>query len=266
MNVTNYFVFVHMPKTGGSFVSEVLRTLYDVSGLHRLFLQQERLLLAKNKLLRIVNRGQVDYEEFNKHGTCHDIPEEFIHLPILSCVRNPFDWYVSNYKYAWWRTHPQDYPNLRDDPRWPNLTFNDYLHLSNTKWLGLLNPGISVNPSLGRLSMLFINYYCRHPMDILSLRNDAELLNAIQSDMYPVDFLNTAYLNSELYNYLLKTGKYSSEQLAFIQAKEKVSPRNQRSPEETWTSFFSKEAFEEIQYRDRVLFQLFPRLMTKLSS
>lgn len=263
MNVTNHFVFVHMPKTGGSFVAEVLRTLYGVTWLHNLLLRNEQLLLAKNKLLRVIGTGRINYEEFNKHGLCNDIPSAFNHLPILSCIRNPFDWYVSNYKYAWWRSHPQDYPGLRNDPRWPNLSFDDYMDLSNSEWLGLLNPGVSINRSLGRLSVLFINYYCKHPQDILSLHDDNELFSAVCSDMYPVDFLNTANLNIELYNYLLKTGNYSFEQLAFIKDKGKVSPRNHRKPEDTWASFFSDKVFAEIQFRERMLFHLFPQLKLK---
>ena len=173
-------------------------------------------------------------------------------------MRNPFDWYVSNYRYAWWRSHPQDYPDLRNDSRWPHLSFTDYLHLSHTKWVKLLNPEVKINSSLGRLTVLFINYYCRHPNDIVTLQTDADLIAAIRSNIYPVTFLNTQNLNRELYQFLLGTGKYSTEQIAFILDKEKVSPRNQRQPNDTWPSFYSTERKAEVQYRDRILFQLFP--------
>lgn len=258
MNITDHFVFVHMPKTGGSFVSAVLRELYGIGWLHNVLLRQELLLVIKYKLLKLINGGKVEYQEFNKHGTCRDISAEFTHLPILSCIRNPLDWYVSNYKYAWWKSHPQDYPGLQNDSRWPDLSFTDYLKLSHTTWTELLNPRIEINPSLGRLTILFINYYCRHPNDIVTLQTDEDLFSAIQSDMFPVTFLNTANLNKELYYFLLKIGAYATEQIAFILEKEKISPRNHRQRHETWPSFYSAEEKEEIQYRDRFLFRLFP--------
>ena len=259
MNITKSFVFIHMPKTGGTFVSSVLRKLHHMGRLHDVMLRKESMLLAKYKLLKLIKGKQIDYLEFNKHGTCREIPVEYRHLPILSCMRNPFDWYVSNYKYAWWRSHPQDYPGLKESPEWPELGFSQYLSLSNTKWLKLLNPSVEVNLSLGRLTVLFINYYCEHPDKIVSLQDDEALFSAMQSDMFPLAFMQTANLNSELYQFLLSTGDYPGEQIDFILNKEKVSPRNQRKTNETWQSFFSASEREKIYYKDRFLFQLFPQ-------
>jgi hypothetical protein len=214
--------------------------------------------VIKYKLLKLINSRKVDYKEFNKHGKCRDIPAEFTHLPILSCMRNPLDWYVSNYKYAWWKSHPQDYPGLRNDSRWPDLSFADYLNLSHTKWVKLLNPKVEINPSLGRLTVLFINYYCQHPDEIVTLRTDKDLYSAIRSDMFPVTFLNTANLNLELYHFLLKTGEFSAEKIAFILDKERISPRNHRKLHEIWPAFYSEEEKAGVRYHDRILFQLFP--------
>jgi len=259
MIITDHFVFVHMPKTGGSFVSDVLRRLHRTGWLHNLLLRHEPLLVAKNRLLKTIRGGKIAHEEFNKHGTCHDIPPEVRHLSILSCMRNPYDWYVSNYKYAWWLSHPQDYPELRNDPRWPNLTFTDYLQLSHRRWIKLLNPELDINQTLGRLTVLFINYYCRHPEKILSLQSENEILTAVHADMFPVSFLDTHNLNRELYQYLLKTRKYSAQNLAFILDKPKISPRKQRQSHETWPSFYTSEQKADVRYRDRILFELFPQ-------
>lgn len=258
MNITPHFVFIHMPKTGGTFVSKVLRQIYGTGRWHEFVLRDERLLAASNRVSRWVQGRKMVYEEFNKHGTCHEIPPRAAHLPILSCVRNPFDWYVSNYKYAWWRTHPDRYPGLRTDPRWPDLSFSDYLDLSNSAWLSLLNPGTEVNPAFGRLTVLFVNYYCRQPKALLSLPNDESFIQAVLADLMPVHFLDTGHLNRGLYDYLLATGHYPADTLAFILEKEKVSPRNQRKADEAWPQFYTPDQIVEMRQRDRLLFYLFP--------
>jgi hypothetical protein len=61
---TEKFVFLHVPKTGGSFVRKVFE-------------------------------DQVVYEA--EHQLVCDMPTEFRHLPRFALVRNPWDWYVS-----WW--------------------------------------------------------------------------------------------------------------------------------------------------------------------
>jgi hypothetical protein len=73
MLITEHFVFVHMPKTGGAFVRE----------------------LCRRHLSPIV--------EFELHPTYSQVPPEFAELPALSFIRNPWDWYVSVYHY----THEQ---------------------------------------------------------------------------------------------------------------------------------------------------------------
>ena len=70
MLVTEQFVFVHVPKTGGSFVRTLIRT-------H----------------MRVV-------AEYTDHASYDKLPPEFADLPVLRVVRNPWDWYVSHYHYA----------------------------------------------------------------------------------------------------------------------------------------------------------------------
>jgi hypothetical protein len=72
MILSSKFVFLHVPKTGGSFVRELL-THHAPEGWH--------ISLHDN------------------HPTIRDIPQSHAHLPIFGLVRNPFDWYVSWYHY-----------------------------------------------------------------------------------------------------------------------------------------------------------------------
>jgi hypothetical protein len=71
MIVTDDFVFVHLPRTGGTFVSEVIRKFFPSA------------------------------HEVGHHLPRQLLPREYSHLPVLGTVRNPWEFYVSLYHYAW---------------------------------------------------------------------------------------------------------------------------------------------------------------------
>ena len=72
MILSKRFVFLHLPKTGGSFVRELC-----------------------------VHHAPPEWEcrLFDDHPTIREIPPEYRHLPVFGFVRNPYDWYVSWYYY-----------------------------------------------------------------------------------------------------------------------------------------------------------------------
>lgn len=72
MILTTRFVFIHVPRTGGTFVRQ-------------LFLEA-----APPEWHSRILEGHP--------GAC-DIPAELHHLPRIAVVRNPFDWYVSWFHY-----------------------------------------------------------------------------------------------------------------------------------------------------------------------
>jgi len=71
MIVTDRFVFVHLPRTGGTFVSEVIRKFFPSA------------------------------HEIGHHLPWELLPREYSHLPVLGTVRNPWEFYVSLYHYVW---------------------------------------------------------------------------------------------------------------------------------------------------------------------
>ena len=71
MIVTDKFVFVHLPRSGGTFVSEVIRKFFPSA--HEIGYHLPRALL----------------------------PREYSNLPVLGAVRNPWDFYVSWYHHVW---------------------------------------------------------------------------------------------------------------------------------------------------------------------
>jgi FkbM family methyltransferase len=69
--VTEGFVFVHIPRTGGSFIQTVMGEHLDVL-------------------------DQSDYT----HTPYDELPERWRDLPAFCVIRNPWDWYVSFFHYA----------------------------------------------------------------------------------------------------------------------------------------------------------------------
>ena len=65
MIVTDKFVFVHLPRSGGTFVSDVIRKCFPAA------------------------------REIGYHLPRLLLPKEFSHLPVLGTVRNPWEYYVS---------------------------------------------------------------------------------------------------------------------------------------------------------------------------
>lgn len=71
MLVTDKFVFLHIPKTGGSFIQHAV---------------VDHLLVE-------------DYRPWT-HTPYRDLPARWRHLAVFCVVRNPWDWYVSWFHYA----------------------------------------------------------------------------------------------------------------------------------------------------------------------
>jgi len=67
MIVTDHFIYIHVSRTGGTF-------------LNKLVMEQ------------VPGARMIQY-----HGQLKDLPKQFAHLPVIGFVRNPWDWYVSMY-------------------------------------------------------------------------------------------------------------------------------------------------------------------------
>ncbi len=71
MIVTDKFVFVHLPRTGGTFVTDMIMKFFPSA------------------------------REIGYHLPISLLPKEYSHLPVLGAVRNPWEFYVSWYYHIW---------------------------------------------------------------------------------------------------------------------------------------------------------------------
>ncbi|MDH3285366.1 MAG: hypothetical protein OEQ13_11540 [Acidobacteriota bacterium] len=251
MIATDKFVYVHMPKTGGTFVTEVLFRLQDLLNTEKLIIRNRRTAFILSEL---------------KHGGYRDIPRAHRGKPLLTTIRNPFDLYVSEYEFGWWkRFEYRIYFRLlagrykKDFPGFPNLGFEEYLRLWNRAFCRGANKDFDAPGSVGWLTHRFVEFYCPKPDDILR-RLNGELVDSgtLKDEMADVAFLRTERLNEDLHRYLLELG-YGERDVEFIRGLTKIRPRGSgRGDEQGWSSYYTPELRRKLRSRERFIFEMFP--------
>lgn len=265
MIITDKFVYIHLPKTGGSFVNSALLQAHGI----RWTLWQQAILTFSGRLVHHGPLGSLCMQD--KHGSCQRIPPSDQHKPILSTIRNPLDYYVSDFEFGWWkrrewRRYYQKLPHFQTRyPTFPQLTFTDYLRLMTEAFNPPGQQDFEDPLQLGYCSASFIKMFARNPAEIFATENlDSSSLASIQNGLYPVHFLTTQGLNQQLYEYLQNWG-YPPENIRFILEKERVLPLGKgRTASQKWEQYYDTPTIELIQQKDQLLFELFPSFDPKM--
>lgn len=270
MLFTDKFVYVHEPKTGGTFVTSALFQLYG--------LKWTRLTHLKNMLLGEV-RATCKYGTLrhnnNKHGGCNEIPAAERAKPVLATVRNPFDLYVSQYEFGWWKRaefmkYYRAVPGFdKEYGHFPNLSFAEYVRLSNAAFTnpcdGHRDAGDRSTRApfaqVGLHTEQFVKFYFRDPQAALArIARDDDYLStrACRADMHDLRFIRTDNLNRGLYDFLSGMN-YEHDDIEFILELGKILPRGKgRSGEQKWERYYTPELKDDIRRKERFLFALFP--------
>ena len=244
--VNNAFVYIHHPKTGGTFVTEMLR---KVASLDNGFNIQE----FSGKL---------------KHAGINKIPEEHQHLPVVINVRNVFEHYVSRYTFRWW-ANPERAKNrfdlekvLKEFPNFPELSFSEFLRLFNQWSLRRGMPEKKAKTltkhNIGYNSWVLAQLVTRKTIKWLQSLDEMDESN-LNNIFQKIRFLRTENLNAELYE-LLKEYKISEDKLSSILSAKPILPKKggRGKQKETWHSYFSRDDVELAKKKDRMYFRLFP--------
>ncbi|NEQ65780.1 MAG: sulfotransferase family protein [Symploca sp. SIO2D2] len=251
MLITDKFVFIHQPKTGGTFVAQVLNKLHWGRRLSR-FVARAPMKLSGKKV--------------KWHQTCNEIPESERGKQIISIVRNPYERYISNYYYRNWGMHPERWPsNIIDElkalyPHFPEVSFDEFVNFANTH---LIKRHLKVPPdktNLGLCSWDFVRFYFKNPDDVCTIIDDAYIeQKKYREDMYNIHFLRTENLNQDLYNFLLSMG-YPDRKIRFIQNLDKIQPKSQgkERPNSDWKSYFTPELKKIVRTKEKFILSLFP--------
>ena len=212
MRITRDFVFVHMPKTGGGFVKRILGQVYPAGWFER---RRQRLL--------------------PRHASRAGIPAAHAGLPVVGCVRNPFARYVSQYRFGWWRDHPDGFPFLTAHPRFPELTFEEYVRLCNERPITL--QGETYDGDVGLQSLQYLWFYGEDPHTLL----------------------RTEHLNRDVYDLLRGFGH---DDVEFVLHAPAYRPRGSGATTSNWRDAYTPELWEFVREREQALLSRFPEYDT----
>jgi Sulfotransferase family len=256
MILTDDFVFIHQPKTGGTFVTKMLSHLYEPDTDRRLVKRSVRSFCRGHGRLMLNVR---------KHGTCRDIPPSHQTKLILATVRNPYDRYVSQYEFAWWRQRPECFGDVTElkkrYPRYPDLTFPEFIDLCNSCRIRFENRRLSREESPGWQTQQFMHYFFLNPDQAFpSIDTDYIAARKYVADMFPVRFIRVNRLNQELHDFLRELG-FAQEELQFILESGKVFPvLGGRTQDQPWQKYYTPELKHMVRTKEQLLFSLFPEM------
>jgi hypothetical protein len=254
MIFTDRFVYVHEPKTGGSFVTTALARLYEVRWSRRFRLEA----MLRGQATRTHGRyGSFTYHNL-KHGTYGHVPAEHREKPVLATVRGPYEMYVSQYEFGWWRRrgmrrHLAAIPDFQGRfPQFPDLSFPEFVEL----WDAAM--GDPDGEGRGAWTRQFIRFYFRDPPRALALPNAVLRDPNARGDAMPhIHFVRTDGLREGLHAFLLDRG-YRADDVAFIREMAKVLPGKGRSDDQRWERYYTPELKDRVRRRERLLLDIFP--------
>lgn len=261
MILSDKFTFIHQPKTGGTFVREALWEIKQA--------EQTRLRRTLRRLGLVGSSN--DYTETDDyHGTCRDIPAAHAHKPILSIVRNPFDYYVSFYHFGWWASHPEDsYSDVeavkRSYPHFPNLSFEEFLNVSSlyfNEYAMIDSPLTDAESRPGYYTTQFMLYYFKDPACTYRKVSEAYIdRQGWADDMFDIHFMRTHNLNRDLYEYLASIG-YEKTQIKAVLSKGPARPAEQltQRPSKDYENYYTDSSREFVLRKEKLLFKMFPEL------
>lgn len=246
MLLTEKFVYIHYPKTGGTFVTEVLKRIHQNS--------------EYGDLLDTT-------ESQTKHGNCLEIPPEHRNKPIVSTIHSPYDRYVSGYEFGWWRKYPESFfENVEvvkiRYPKFPDISFYEYLEAINSlcKLHVLKTPNLDPDLLIGRQTQNFIKFFFNKPVETIFTKFSRDYVRSKDylEDLFSIRFLNTETLNQDLYDLLLEFN-YPQKDIEFILTADKIfPPKGSRSEDQHWQNYYTPELKEFVKSRKILLFSIFP--------
>ena len=248
--VKDAFVYIHHPKTGGTFVTKML---------HKIASNNDDFIVEELQGL--------------KHAGINKIPKAYQDLPVVINIRNVFEHYVSRYKFRWW-ADPEHSDKMFKRGKvkgiyadFPDLTFSQFLRLFN-EWALRRMPENRVkkltNLNIGVNSWVLLRLTSKKPLEFVE---EFDKLNneTLMKKFEHIHFLKTERLNDDLYSFLKKCGVKDSK-ISFIQNTPPILPKKggRGKLEFTWMNYFSKEDIKFVMEKDRLYFRMFPDTMPNI--
>jgi hypothetical protein len=258
MIITNDFILLNLPKTGSTFTRNILKRIYyGRENFFQKVCRKFHLIKPEMKELIVPNLRMPNCKP-DQHGTYQQIPGKYLNRTVVSIVRNPYDRFISIYRFKSWTNAEQLISEIeeinKNFPEFPNLNIDEYVDLNllgeKTK-IGMFEGYDKSNPKeIGNQTMQFIQMFFKNPKNVM-LKLDDEYINSgrYKSDMAQIKFLKQEKLNEELYNFL-SYYNFKESELETISNTKKLNVSKSFNDDNLWT----KKAIEYVRYRERYLF------------
>ena len=267
MLVTSKFVLLNVPKSGSSFVREVIKAIYagrsrkgpqflGWTGFQKLIPPNRRtspdLSLKELILPNIRLKGRPS----DQHGTYSQVPREYRHLPVISVVRNPYEKLVSDFEFRWWSKYPP-LPDLqRTFPAFPEISFDEFLQLSDliaTYKMGGRNP-----LQIGNLTVEFVQFFFPDPKSVLNKISDDYICSSdFIKDMPCLWLLRQECLRDDLEATLSGFG-FSEEELEICRRHPRVNETVARADDRA--AYWTAPRVSRFNHRERFLLLMLQQL------
>lgn len=226
MLVTDKFVFIHLPRCGGTFVSDIIRKFFP------------------------------SCREIGYHLPRTELPAEFSSLPVLGTVRNPWAFYPS-----WYYHH---YPNKNYLAMFCLLSDNRRLDFAETTRNALnLSTDYQMLDRLIRVLPERFNYHDRHvanlTCDVMRTLRDSGLglysfrfqqLFRPSEDVY---FCRLESLRADLMAFFERIGALTDALRGYIMGQENKNTSDHRH----YSTYYTPELADLVAIRDRPMIERF---------
>ena len=250
MIITPDFVYLHHPKTGGTFVTKML---YQMSRQYPEFKVTEPPRL--------------------KHSGRSKIPQEYAHLPVVTNIRYLLDHYVSRYEFRWW-TRPGFFrPEIKQVlPHFPEISFKEFMQIF-CNWHYRTIP----KNRAARLVTSDIGGNTRAITRILGIgrlkfleKHDQMSDEELQAKFHDVHLLKSHSLNADLSDLIQSTGasKGKTYNTEFILSSGRILPKlgGRGETGKNWKNYFDDELVDMVLLKDRLLLRTQPWLLEEFPS
>ena len=256
MFLTEKFAFLHIPKTGGTFVHFHLRKIYAKTFLSKC----AHSLRSKYGIALPFIR--YSYLELPKHTFRRELNRLDGKISIIACIRNPFDVYISQYKFGWWLQFPDKW---FADPQRVVAEFGELSRFdfeafmkSTLRYSHWAETTRSSRKLLGPLSAEWIRYFVRDPSHCLRCNSDEELVSKVRAELESVTLLRTETLARDLCNFLRPLGICPAALDDIISSCQIFPGPQTRFWEDTKENLLSAELTKELLEAEWLMFTLFP--------
>ncbi|WP_179022232.1 hypothetical protein [Winogradskyella forsetii] len=263
MIITKDFVFIHMPKTGGTFVHGIFKKIiakYKKNNplqwyINRLGFKMNFLIPTYQKLDNITYYPYPNKAVVGQHAGVSFIPIKYRNLPIISVKRDPVKKFESAYYYRWWERFPTLTIMELEElfPHYPNITIENYFELAyNVEMKKFFNNDF--REDIGVLSWQFIRMYSTDPFYVYNNITQQNYSEFIKTYFVNVQFFEMNTLGNDLEAYI-RTTRFS-EYSDFFKTNERIYPpgSNIRERPEKISNYLT----EKVMNREWILYNYFP--------